>query len=78
MKLPVKFAAVQVQQELPDLARYPHVLVLGEQVHVPEAVDGYQREVILGFAKMMERMCKFNHIRCYKRYLASFTHQLLL
>merc|ERR1719370_1035307 len=39
MKLPVKFATVQIQQELPDLARHPHVLVLGEQVHVPEAVD---------------------------------------
>merc|ERR1719402_1755456 len=52
MKLPVKFATVQIQQELPDLARHPHVLVLGEQVHVPEAVDGYQREVIDSFRHM--------------------------
>merc|ERR1719489_294181 len=31
MKLPVKFATVQIQQELPDLARHPHVLVLGNK-----------------------------------------------
>merc|ERR1719184_157994 len=78
MKLPVKFATIQIQQELPDLARHPHVLVLGEQVHVPEAVDSNQREIILGFAKMMERMGKFDSVCCQKRYLASFTHQLLL
>merc|ERR1719427_40323 len=78
MKLPVKFATVQVQQKLPDLARYPHVLVLGKQVHVPEAVDSNQGEVILGFAKMVERMCKFDPICCQKSYLTSFTHQLLL
>merc|ERR1719244_2112019 len=64
MKLPVKFATVQVQQELPDLARHPHVLVLGEQVHVPEAVDSNQGEVILGFAKVMQGMCKFDSVCC--------------
>merc|ERR1719233_472700 len=74
MKLPVKFATVQVQQELPDLTRDPHVLVLREQVHVPEAVDSNQGEVILRFAKMMQRMCKFYTICCKKRYLTSFTH----
>merc|ERR1719435_858394 len=71
MKLPVEFATVQVQQKLPDLARYPHILVLGEQVHVPEAVYSNQGEVILGFAKMVERMCKFDPICCQKSYLTS-------
>merc|ERR1719320_1973507 len=42
MKLPVKFATIQVKQELPNLARHLHILVLGEQVHVSEAVNSDQ------------------------------------
>lgn len=45
--LPMQLSAVQVIQELLQLARLVHVLVVIEQIHVPERVDGDQWQVRL-------------------------------
>ena len=46
----MEFSRVQILQELLQLSGHVHVLVVGEQVHVPEAVDSNQRQVLLGLA----------------------------
>lgn len=54
----MQFSAVQVVKELLQPARLVHVLVVVEQVHVPERIDGDQRQVRLRFAQMMKRVGK--------------------
>ena len=39
-----------------------HVLVLGEQVHVPEAVDGEERQVLFGLAEVVQRVSKLDSV----------------
>ena len=78
VELSVEFAAVQVQDELPDLAGGPHVLVLGEQVHVTEGVDGDQRQIFFGLSKMMQRMSELEPICCQEAHLTPLTQQLVL
>ena len=63
VQLSVKLAAVQILDEVPDLANCPHVRVLGEEIHVAEGVNGDQGEIILGLAEMVERMSGLDPIR---------------
>ncbi len=39
-----------------------HVFVLGEEVHVPEAVDGDQGKVLLRLAQVVKRVSKFDTV----------------
>ena len=39
-----------------------HVFVLGEEVHVPEAVDGDQGKVLLRLAQVVKRVSKFDPV----------------
>ena len=54
MQLPT----VEVIQELFQLARSIHILVVIKQVHVPKGVDGDQREIRLRLAQVMKGMSK--------------------
>lgn len=54
----MQLSAVQVVQELLQLARLVHVLVIVKQIHVPERVDGDQWQVRLGLAQVVQRMRK--------------------
>lgn len=42
MELPVEFSRVEVSDELLELARRFYMSVIRKEVHVPEAIDGYQ------------------------------------
>lgn len=55
---------VQILQELVQAARSLHVLVVGEQVHVPEGVDGDQRQVRERLAQVMQRVLEPLPVRC--------------
>merc|ERR550519_1043603 len=78
VKLPVEFSTVEIQDELSQLAGYPHVLVLGEQIHVTERVDGNQGEIVLGLAEMVERMGELDTVRSQETDLTPLPQQLRL
>ena len=50
------------QTDLLEFSGNVHVLVLGEQVHVPEAVDGEERQVLLGLAEVVQRVSKLDSV----------------
>lgn len=54
----MQFAAVQIVEELLQFAGLVNLLVVGEQVHVPERVYGDQRQIGLRLAQMVQRMRK--------------------
>ena len=58
----MEFSRVQILQELLQLSGHVHVLVVGEQVHVPEAVDSNQRQVLLGLAQVVQGMSKHDSV----------------
>ena len=62
VELPVELARVEVGEELLELAGHVHVGVLGEHVHVPEAVDSNERQVLLLFAEMVQRVSEFDSV----------------
>ena len=62
VELPMKFSWVEIFEKVLELAWHIHVLVVGEQVHVPETVDRYQREVFLWLSQVMQRMSKFDAV----------------
>ncbi len=39
-----------------------HILVFGEQVHVPEAVDGDEGKVFFRLSKVVKRMSKLDAV----------------
>jgi hypothetical protein len=39
-----------------------HIFVFGEEIHVSEAVDGDQGQVLLGFAQVVKRMGKLDTV----------------
>lgn len=59
MELTMKLSGIQVLQEVFQLSRNLHVFILGEQVHVPETVDGNQGQIVLGLAQVVQGMSKF-------------------
>lgn len=52
----MQLAAVQIVEEGLQPTGRVHLLVVGEQVHVSERVDGDQRQIGLRFAQMVQRM----------------------
>ena len=78
MELSVELAAVQILDEVPHLAGDPHVLILGEEIHVTEGVNRDQRKVILGLAEMVEGMSELDPIRSQEADLTSLSQKLFL
>ena len=78
MELSVELTAVQILDEVPHLAGDPHVLILGEEIHVTEGVNRDQREVILGLAEMVEGMSELETIRSQEADLTSLSQKLFL
>lgn len=52
----MKFSTVKILQKLFQLSGRVHVFEVGEKIHVPERIDGNERQVRLAFAEMMKRM----------------------
>ena len=77
VELPVQLAAVQVQDELPHLARGSHLLVLGEEIHVPEGVDGDQWQVVLPLAEVVQRVGELQPVRRQEVNIRLLSLQLL-
>lgn len=62
VELSVQLSRVEVGEELLELAGHAHVRVLGEHVHVPEAVDGDEGQVLFLLAKVVQRVSELDPV----------------
>lgn len=59
MELPVQFAGIKILDELFQFTGYIHIAEGWKQVHVSEAVDGYEGKILFRFAEVVQRMREF-------------------
>lgn len=52
----MQLAAVEILEELLELARRIHIAEVWKEIHVLEGIDGDQGQVVLRFAQVMQRM----------------------
>lgn len=58
VELSVELSAVEIIEEFLQFPRNVHVFYIVKEIHVPEWIDGNQREVRLGLSQVMQRMGK--------------------
>lgn len=75
---PMQLSAVQIVQELLQLARHEHVLEAREQIHVPERVDRNQRQIRLTLAQVVQRVREPLAVRRQKVNILLLRNQLRL
>ena len=65
MELSVKLSRVQILQKLLQFSGNLGVFVFGEQVHVPETVDGNKGQILFILAEVVQWVSKLDTI-CYQ------------